>query len=148
MIIINRFGDKESPVLKGDTPGHPFRGNQFSSGKGGGGGGGETNASPADERDAMDTVIGDAQSTLDDYGTDDRFEQGKIDEATSKLKEATRQLDLVESGNDSGDSALLSNARRNTQSAAATLARSDDPNLRKIGREIESGLDQVPRYRP
>jgi hypothetical protein len=146
MIIINRFGDKQNPVLKGDTPGHPFRGNQYSAGSGGGGG--ETKASPADEREAMDTVIGDAQSTLDDYGTDDRFEQGKIDEATSKLKEATRQLDLVESGNDSGDAALLSNARRNTQSAAATLARSDDPNLRKIGRDIESGLDKVPRYRP
>lgn len=37
MIIINRFGDKENPVLKGDSPGHPFRGNQYGAGTGGGG---------------------------------------------------------------------------------------------------------------
>ena len=34
MLIINRFGDKENPVLKGDFPGHPYRGNQYDGGGG------------------------------------------------------------------------------------------------------------------
>jgi hypothetical protein len=38
MIIINRFGTTNNAVAKGDSPGHPFRGNQYGAGEGGGGG--------------------------------------------------------------------------------------------------------------
>ncbi len=34
MLVINRFGIAETAVTKGDTPGHPFRGNQWTTGGG------------------------------------------------------------------------------------------------------------------
>ena len=34
MLVINRFGTTELSVLKGDSPGHPFRGNQHGAGTG------------------------------------------------------------------------------------------------------------------
>lgn len=51
MLVINRFGIAETAVIKGDSPGHPFRGNQWTNG-GGTIGGYEMTAEQATEFEA------------------------------------------------------------------------------------------------
>ena len=95
MLIINRFGDKENPVLKGDFPGHPYRGNQYD---GGGGYGSQFVGTPSPFQVAagnkiksmgedLRTKIGEAQDKGEEVGYA-RVVAMKIREAAVPLKGA------------------------------------------------------------
>ena len=57
MLIINRFGAPNDLVIKGDSPGHAFRGNQYSAGTGGKGVNPEAEAKAGKELTAIHSTV-------------------------------------------------------------------------------------------
>ena len=88
MLIINRFGDKENPVLKGDTPGHPFRGNQYSAGSGGG---------AVDASAAGAPAVSQAKEMMGDAQQMGKWKKGDIEREESQMKTASRNKAVLRS---------------------------------------------------
>lgn len=77
MSNIQTLRDVMALMRKGDAPGHPFRGNQYTSGEGGGGKEPEKGKVPEKDKkpfDAMGMIISYEQGDLDEEGTRELFQ--------------------------------------------------------------------------
>jgi hypothetical protein len=105
-----RRGGKYKTVEKGDTPGHPFRGNQFSSGKGGGGTGGGNSA-------AGDKIAGDADKVKSELQSPAM--RGQLGDANNYKQSFQITADVKQAGNSLKDSSK--SPERQVSGAKVTL---------------------------
>lgn len=91
MIIINRFGTTNNAVTKGDSPGHPFRGNQYGAGSGAGSSAG-TDASAAGA-----AGVSQAKSMMGDAQQMGKWKKGDIEREENEMKSSSQNKAVLRS---------------------------------------------------